>query len=166
LKVAILTISDKGHTGKRKDTSGPAIREIVSKMGWTVGEYAIVPDEIKAIKKALVGWSDAGINLILTTGGTGFSPRDNTPEATLAVIGKAAPGISEAIRYYGLQKTPKAALSRAVSGIRKQSLIINLPGSERAVRESLEAIIEILPHAIEVLCGQVSECGAAKKRRH
>jgi len=158
MKVGILTLSDKGSKGERKDTSGPAIREMVKKIGGEVVEYKIAPDDLETIKKTLIEWSDQGIHLILTTGGTGFSPRDNTPEATAAVIEKQAPGIAEAIRYYGLQKTPKAMLSRAVAGIRKQSLIINLPGSERGARESLEAILDTLPHAIELLTGKAGDC--------
>jgi len=158
MKVGVLTLSDKGSKGERKDTSGPAIREMVKKIGGEVVEYKIAPDDLETIKKTLIEWSDQGIHLILTTGGTGFSPRDNTPEATAAVIEKQAPGIAEAIRYYGLQKTPKAMLSRAVAGIRKQSLIINLPGSERGARESLEAILDTLPHAIELLTGKAGDC--------
>ena len=160
MKVGILTISDKGSRGERADSSGPAIREILSRVKAEVVCYQVVPDEPDIIKKKLIEWSDQELSLIVTTGGTGFSPRDNTPEATRAVIEKEAPGISEAIRYYGLQKTPKAMLSRGVSGIRKQTLIINLPGSEKAVRESLEAIIDCLPHAVDVMSGEARECAA------
>jgi molybdopterin adenylyltransferase len=163
MKVGVLTVSDKGSRGERTDTSGPAIKEMVAKIKGEVVQYKIVPDEPDLIKRTLIEWSDQGIDLILTTGGTGFSPRDNTPEATSAVIEKDASGISEAIRWYGLQKTPKAMLSRGISGIRKRTLIVNLPGSEKAVRESLEAIIETLPHAIEVLRGDANECAAPKK---
>ena len=163
MKVGVLTISDKGSRGERKDTSGPAIREMAAKIKAEVVQYKIVPDEPDQIKKTLIEWSDSGIDLILTTGGTGFSPRDNTPEATRAVIEKDASGISEAIRWYGLQKTPKAMLSRGISGNRKRTLIVNLPGSEKAVRESLEAIIDTLPHAVEVLRGEANECAAPKK---
>lgn len=164
MKVGILTVSDKGARGERKDTSGPAIREIMARIKAEVVCYQVVPDDPEIISKKLIEWSDQELDLILTTGGTGFSPRDNTPEATRAVIEKEAPGISEAIRYYGLQKTSKAMLSRGVSGIRKQTLIINLPGSEKAVREGLDAIIGALPHAVEVLSGQAKECAAKAEK--
>jgi len=162
LKVGILTISDKGSRGEREDRSGPALQAMLSGIKAEVAQYKIVPDEKEIISQVLVDWSELGIHLILTTGGTGFSPRDNTPEATLAVLEKSAPGISEAIRFYGLQKTPRAMLSRAVAGIRKQTLIVNLPGSEKGARESLEAIIDVLPHAIETVCGLASECAAGR----
>jgi len=161
VKVGILTISDKGSRGEREDKSGPAIRELLRKIHAEVVCYQIVPDEPEIIKKKLIEWSDQELNLIITTGGTGFSPRDNTPEATRAVIEKEARGISDAILFYGLQKTPRAMLSRAVSGIRKQTLIINLPGSEKAVRESLEAILDTLPHAVELISGQAKDCASS-----
>ncbi len=164
IKAGILTVSDKGSRGEREDQSGRAIREILGRIRAEAVQYRIVPDEPKLIKKALIQWSDQGLDLILTTGGTGFSPRDFTPEATKAVIERETPGISEAIRISGFQKTPRAMLSRAVSGIRKSTLIINLPGSERGVRESLEAILEIIPHGIEILKGTDSECGTKKYR--
>jgi len=160
LKVGILTISDKGAKGEREDKSGLAIKEQIKSIGAEIIRYQIVPDEPEVIKKILVEWCAEGLDLILTTGGTGFSPRDNTPEATQAVIERPTPGINEAIRSYGLKKTPKAMLSRAVSGIRGKTLIINLPGSEKGVRESLEAILPVLPHAIEILSGKAGECGS------
>lgn len=172
MKVGILTISDKGSRGEREDTSGPALKKMLAGIKAEVVQYRIVPDEKEAIIQTLKEWSDQGLHLILTTGGTGFSPRDNTPEATLAVIEKSAPGISEAIRFHGLKKTPRAMLSRAVAGIRRQTLIVNLPGSEKGARESLEAIIEVLPHAVETIRGLASECaapfqgGQGKPRRH
>ena len=164
MRVGILTISDKGYRGEREDKSGSAIREFMSGIKAEIKRYQIVPDEPELIKKALVDFCDQGLDLILTTGGTGFSPRDFTPEATREVIERETPGISEAIRIYGLKKTPRAMLSRAVSGIRKRTLIINLPGSERGVRESLAAVLEVLPHAIEILKGEVSECGSKQKK--
>jgi len=166
IKVGILTVSDRGSRGEREDQSGKAIQEILGRIGAGLVQYRIVPDEPELIRKALTEWSDQGLDLVLTTGGTGFSPRDLTPEATKAVIERETPGISEAIRLYGLNKTPRAMLSRAISGIRKSTLIINLPGSERGVRESLEAIIEILPHGIEILKGTARECGSEPKKNN
>ncbi len=159
MKVGILTVSDKGAKGEREDRSGPAIREIMEAAGGEIVRYQVVPDEPDLIREALVEWADEGVDLILTTGGTGFSPRDWTPEATKAVIERETPGISEAIRLEGIKKTPAAMLSRAVAGIRKSTLIINLPGSEKAVRESLEAVMAALPHGIEILKGASGECG-------
>jgi molybdenum cofactor synthesis domain-containing protein len=159
MKVGILTVSDKGARGEREDRSGPAIREVVAAAGGEVVRYRVVPDETGPIRAALVEWADEGIDIVLTTGGTGFSPRDWTPEATQAVIERETPGISEAIRLAGMKKTPTAMLSRAVAGIRKSTLIINLPGSEKAVRESLEAILPALPHAVEILRGRAGDCG-------
>ncbi|MGA2361840.1 MAG: MogA/MoaB family molybdenum cofactor biosynthesis protein [Candidatus Aminicenantales bacterium] len=159
MKVGILTVSDKGARGEREDKSGPAIREIMEANGAEILRYRVVPDEPDLIRAALIEWSDEGIDLILTTGGTGFSPRDWTPEATKAVMEREAPGISEAIRQAGMKKTPTAMLSRAAAGIRKSTLIINLPGSEKGVLESLEAIMDALPHGIDVLKGTAGECG-------
>ncbi|MCX6569597.1 MAG: MogA/MoaB family molybdenum cofactor biosynthesis protein [Candidatus Aminicenantes bacterium] len=163
MKVGILTISDKGARGEREDRSGPAIREMMEAAGGEIVRAKIVPDEQGEIRAVLIEWSDAGLDLILTTGGTGFSPRDWTPEATKAVLDRETPGIAEAIRRAGMEKTPTAMLSRAAAGIRKRTLIVNLPGSEKAVRESLEAILPALPHGIEILKGAASEC--AKPRR-
>ena len=163
MKVGILTVSDKGARGEREDRSGPAIREIMKAAGAQIVRAKIVPDEPDEIRAALVQWSDEGLDLILTTGGTGFSPRDRTPEATKAVIERETPGIPEAMRRAGMEKTPTAMLSRAVAGIRKATLIVNLPGSEKAVRESLEAVLPAIPHGVEVLKGTVSECGKPKK---
>jgi molybdenum cofactor synthesis domain-containing protein len=158
MKVGILTVSDKGARGEREDRSGPAIREMMEAAGGEVVRARIVPDEQDEIRAALVEWSDEGLDLILTTGGTGFSPRDRTPEATKAVIERETPGIPEAMRRAGSEKTPTAMLSRAAAGIRKSTLIVNLPGSERAVRESLAAILPALPHGVEILKGTASEC--------
>jgi molybdenum cofactor synthesis domain-containing protein len=157
--VGILTISDKGSRGERKDESGQVIREIITGMGARVVRYKIVPDEKDAISGTLIEWADAtGIDLILTTGGTGLAPRDVTPEATLAVLEKLTPGFSEAMRAESMKKTPRGMLSRGVSGIIKRTLVINLPGSPRAVRECLEAILPALPHGLEMLSGKGSEC--------
>ena len=160
-RVGILTASDKGAAGEREDLSAGAIREIVSGLGWVVEVYRVVPDDPDKISHALIDMADReGLDLVLTTGGTGFSPRDNTPEATRSVIEREAPGIPEVMRAVSLNKTPRAMLSRAVAGIRKSTLIINLPGSQKAVRECLEAIIEALPHGLEILTGRGGECGS------
>lgn len=158
--VGIITVSDKGSKGERTDASGPVIEEIIKSIGGRIEKYVIVPDENQDIKEAIIDMSDnLGLNLILTTGGTGFSKRDITPEATLGVIERLVPGIPEAMRARSLRITPKAMLSRAQAGIRKESLVINLPGSPKSVRENLEAIIPALKHGIEILTGQTSECG-------
>lgn len=159
MKVGILTVSDKGSRGEREDRSGPAIRQMIEAAGGEVVRTKIVPDETRDIREALIAWSDEGLDLVLTTGGTGLSPRDWTPEATRSVIEREAPGLAEAMRRAGAERTPTAVLSRAVAGIRKATLIVNLPGSEKAVRESLAAILPVLPHAIGVLKGTDSECG-------
>ncbi|KJR99952.1 MAG: cytoplasmic protein [Peptococcaceae bacterium BRH_c4a] len=160
-RVGILTASDKGAAGEREDLSAGAIREIITGLGWSVAVYRVVPDDLDVITGALVEMVDRdGLDLVLTTGGTGFSPRDNTPEATRAAIEKEVPGIPEVMRAVSLQKTTRAMLSRAVSGIRKRTLIINLPGSQKAVRECLGAIIDSLPHGLEILSGKGGECGS------
>ena len=152
VKVGVLTISDLGSQGKRQDTAGQAIQERIKAQGWQVVRKEIVPDEKKIISSTLCQWADTdALHLILTTGGTGFAPRDVTPEATGVVLEKLAPGLSEAMRAAGMQKTPHAILSRGIAGIRSRSLIINLPGSEKGAVESLEAIMAALPHAIDVI---------------
>ena len=157
--VGIITVSDKGSKGERADASGPAIEEIMKQIGGHIEKYVIVPDEKRDIKEAIIDMSDMlGLNLILTTGGTGFSKRDVTPEATLEVIERYVPGIPEAMRAKSLQVTPKAMLSRAQAGIRKQSLIINLPGSPKAASECLTFILGALPHALSKLKGDLSDC--------
>lgn len=160
IKVGILTISDKGSRGEREDLSGKVIEEVVKKINGEVKYYQIIPDEKDIIQEELVRAVDnLHLDLILTTGGTGLGKRDVTPDATLAIIEKEVPGISEIIRSESFKKTNRAILSRGVAGIRKESLIINLPGSPKGVRESLEIILDAVPHGIEILKGQVTECG-------
>jgi len=160
IKVGILTISDKGSKGEREDLSGKVIGEVVKEINGEVKYYQIIPDEKNIIQEELIKAVDKlHLDLILTTGGTGLAKRDVTPDATLEVIEKEVPGISEIIRSESFKKTDRAILSRGVAGIRKESLIINLPGSSKGVRESLEIILEALPHGIEILKGQATECG-------
>jgi len=160
IKVGILTISDKGSQGEREDLSGKVIKEVAKKINGEVKYYKIIPDEKDIIQEELTKTVDElHLDLILTTGGTGLAKRDVTPDATLEVIEKEVPGISEIIRSESFKKTDRAILSRGVAGIRKESLIINLPGSPKGVRESLETILEALPHGIEILKGQATECG-------
>jgi molybdenum cofactor synthesis domain-containing protein len=151
-----LTISDRGYEGEYRDLSGPAIREIVTeRLGASIELEAIVPDERQVIAGTLLKWAnEVGLDLVLTTGGTGFAPRDVTPEATRDVVEREAPGLAEAMRAASLEITPHAMLSRAVAGIRGQTLIVNLPGSPKAVRENLETVLPALPHAIELLQGR------------
>jgi len=160
IKVGILTISDKGSRGEREDLSGKVIKEAVKKINGEVKYYQIIPDEKDIIQEELIKAVDKlHLDLILTTGGTGLAKRDVTPDATLAIIEKEVSGISEIIRSESFKKTDRAILSRGVAGIRKESLIINLPGSPKGVRESLEIILEALPHGIGILKGQATECG-------
>jgi molybdopterin adenylyltransferase len=159
VKVGIITASDKGFLGERKDESGALIADIVKSRGYSVERYIVLPDDRSFLEKEMIHMADElKVNLILTTGGTGFSKRDVTPEATGAVIDRQANGIAEAIRYYSLQITPRAMLSRGVSGIRGDTLIINLPGSPKAVRETLEYILESVKHGLEILAGTAGEC--------
>lgn len=160
LNIAIITVSDKGFKGQREDISGKVINDMMTEAGYDVKEKIILPDEVDMISSKLIEWSDINkYNLILTTGGTGFSPRDFTPEATKKVTDRDVPGIPEAMRAYSLTITKKAMLSRAYSGIRKKTLIINLPGSPKAVKENLEVILPALKHGIEIMIGIDSECG-------
>ena len=158
-KVGIIVSSDKGYEGTREDKSGELIKEIVEDKNYTVTRKIIVPDEEDKLREEMIYMADElKLDLILTTGGTGFSSRDVTPEATIAVCDRMANGISEAIRAYSLSITPRAMLSRAVSGIRKETLIINLPGSPKAVEESLDYIIDSVTHGLEILTGRAHDC--------
>jgi molybdopterin adenylyltransferase len=152
IHVAVLTISDRSFKGAREDLSGPALAKAVTELGWEISRTAIVPDEKGLIFDKLVEWCDVQpVDIILTTGGTGFAPRDVTPEATQAVIQRNAPGIVEAIRAQSLKFTPNAILSRACAGIRNRTLIINLPGSPKAALENLQIVCPVLPHAVKLL---------------
>ncbi len=152
VRVGILTISDRAWRGERGDESGPALVQAAIQQGWQVVRTHILPDEPEQIQSTLIEWSDGReMDVILTSGGTGFSPRDITPEATLAVIQRPAPGLAEAMRTAGLQITPHSMLSRAAAGIRARTLIINLPGSPRAAVENLSVLLPVLPHAVQLL---------------
>jgi molybdenum cofactor synthesis domain-containing protein len=154
VQVGILIISDRGATGKYEDRSGPLLAVIVrERLGWEVAQQTIIPDDFEQIKETLELWCQQGVNLLLTSGGTGFSPRDITPEATKAVIEREAPGISEALRAASLRVTQHAMLSRAIAGIRNRTLIVNLPGSPKAVKENMDVLIPVLPHALDLIVG-------------
>ncbi len=163
---AVITVSDKGAAGQRQDTSGPALCRMLEEAGWQVVYTAIIPDDMQAIQEMLLSCSDEkNLPLILTTGGTGFSPRDITPEATKAVIQRETPGIPEAMRAESLRITPKGCLSRSAAGIRGGSLIINLPGSEKAAKENLGAVLSALKHGVEMLHSAGSaDCGEPAKK--
>lgn len=164
-RTAVVTLSDKGYAGEREDKSGPLIREMIEKEGYEAAEMILLPDDQKLIEEKLIELCDEKkMDLILTTGGTGFSPRDCTPEATLSVATKNAPGIAEAMRYASLQITPRAMLGRGASVIRGGTLIINLPGSPKAVKENLECILSSLPHGLEIMKGMTGECGSEVKK--
>lgn len=159
IQAAIITMSDsRSQSTEKADESGAVIKEILEANDYAVVHYELISDDFEGIKNSLIRVCDQNISLVLTTGGTGLSKRDNTPEATKAVIEKEVQGISEAMRYHSLQITPRAMLSRGVSGIRQNSLIINLPGSPKAVRENLEYIIPSLRHGLEILRGEASNC--------
>ncbi len=158
-KAAVVTLSDKGYAGEREDKSGPLICEILTESGYDVQETILLPDEKEEIKKCLCKLCDKKrVDIIFTTGGTGFSPRDCTPEATMDIAQRNAPGIAEAMRLASLKITPRAMLSRGASVIRGKTLIINLPGSPKAVRENLEAVLPSLDHGLAILTGRDGEC--------
>ena len=162
-QAAVITVSDKGYAGQREDTGGPLTASLLEQAGYEVVHMQIVPDEQALIERALIETADTrDCALIVTTGGTGFSPRDVTPEATVAVCSRMAPGIPEAMRYASAQVTNRAMLSRAQAGIRGGSLIVNLPGSPKAVRENLEAILPALEHGLQILRGDAGECAVQK----
>jgi len=157
-RVGVLTLSDKGSQGLRVDESGPAVEELLATVGEVV-HTAILPDDVESIFALLVTWTDQeNLDLIVTTGGTGLSPRDVTPQATLQAIDYEIPGMAEAMRMQSLQKTPHAMMSRAVVGVRKQTMIVNLPGSPRGARENLEILLPTLPHALAKLAGDPADC--------
>jgi molybdopterin adenylyltransferase len=152
MRIAILTVSDRSWRGERPDSSGPALAQAVLAQGWQVMESLILPDEQAQLEAQMIHWADTGaVDVILTSGGTGFSARDVTPEATAAVIQRVAPGLAEAMRQASLQITPHAMLSRAIAGIRGHTLIINLPGSPQAAVENLSVVAPVLPHAVQLL---------------
>jgi len=152
LRIGILTVSDRSARGERPDLSGPAIEEVIVDQGWIVDRMEIIADELSDVVQVLAAWSDSGdLDIILTTGGTGFSPRDITPEALVEVIERDAPGLAEAMRAASLKITPHAMLSRAKAGIRGSTLIINLPGSPRGAIENLNVVLPVLEHAVELL---------------
>lgn len=164
---AVITVSDKGARGERKDTAGPAIAEKLTMGGWKIVHTEIVPDEIEEIKAALIKCADEfGVCLAVTTGGTGFSKRDVTPEATKAVIERETPGIPEAMRAESLRITPRGCLSREAAGIRGDTLIVNCPGSEKAARECICAVLPALKHGIDMLRGWDAECGGEHHHHH
>ena len=152
IRFGILTLSDRSARGERADSSGPALADLIQAQGWSVVKQALLPDDEPSIREMLSSWADSGdMDVILTTGGTGFSPRDVTPEATRAVIEREAPGLAEGMRAASLKITPHAMLSRVVAGIRKKAMIINLPGSPKGAVENLQVIIPVLPHAVQLL---------------
>ena len=152
MRIGILTVSDRSARGERPDASGPALRKVVAAQGWQVVWQEILPDDLAVLRDRLAEWADGGdVDVILTTGGTGFSPRDITPEATQAVIERPAPGLSEAMRADSLRVTPHAMLSRATAGIRGRTLILNLPGSPKGAVENLRIVLPVLPHAVQLL---------------
>jgi molybdopterin adenylyltransferase len=164
MKVAILTASDKGSRGERADRSAEVIKQMVQSAGGDVVAYDVLPDEKDLLAAKMVEYTDQRqVDLILTTGGTGLSRRDVTPEATMSVIDRIVPGMAEAMRATGLNKTPHAMLSRAVAGTRGETLIINLPGSPRAVAENLDVVLPAIPHALEILQGRGGECARPEK---
>ena len=159
MKAAVLTLSDKGSRGEREDLSGPALEQFLAQRGVTVVRTAVIPDDTGTISDTLAAWADEGaMELILTTGGTGVAPRDETPEATMAVVDRIIPGFGEEMRRASAAKTPHALISRAIAGIRGRCLIINLPGSPRGAVENLEAVWAAVPHAVAKIQGDPKDC--------
>lgn len=164
-RIAVLTASDKGAAGTRTDESGPLITKRMEALGAKVVATALLPDDLTALADQLRAWSDDDVaDLILTTGGTGLSPRDQMPEATLAVAQRLVPGIAEAMRAYSMQITPRAMLGRGVAAVRGNTLVINLPGSPKAVTESLDTILPVLEHGLDMLCQSGGECAAERDK--
>ena len=160
MKTGIITISDKGSAGERADASGPVVKALIAEAGALIEQYDIIPDEQHLIAQKLIEYADRlSLDLVITTGGTGVAPRDVTPEATRQVIDREIPGMAEAMRMESLKVTPHAVISRAMAGIRGRTLIINLPGSPKAASENLRAILKAIPHAVEKIKGDPSECG-------
>ncbi|MEA4964381.1 MAG: MogA/MoaB family molybdenum cofactor biosynthesis protein [Oscillospiraceae bacterium] len=159
----VFTVSDRGFRGERADESGPVVQALLEEAGYQVLSREIVPDEPENIKKALLRAAFEGVALVVTTGGTGFAPRDVTPEATAAVCERLTPGIPEAMRYASMQITPRGMLSRGTAGIRGRSLIVNLPGSPKAARENLEAVLPALDHGLTMLRGKPMDCAELEK---
>lgn len=157
----VLTLSDKGARGEREDTSGPALQAMLEAAGFTVAQSSVIPDEQTQIEAVLIAWADVlRLDLIITTGGTGVSPRDCTPEATRNIIDREVPGLAEAMRLASLAATPQAVWSRGIAGIRSACLIINVPGSQKAARENLAAVLPALPHGLEKIKGSQQDCAA------
>ncbi|MDD5747937.1 MAG: MogA/MoaB family molybdenum cofactor biosynthesis protein [Actinomycetota bacterium] len=161
-KAAVVTVSDRGAAGEREDRSGVVVCEVLEKAGIRILRREIVPDDFERLRNLLEELTGAGFDLVVTTGGTGISPRDVTPEATLSVAEKEIPGMAEAMRMESMKKTPHAMISRAVCGIRGHTIIVNLPGSPKGAVECLNVVIPAIPHAIEVASGRVSECGGGE----
>lgn len=161
IRAGVLTLSDKGCRGEREDLSGDMVKSMIKTIGCKTVKYEVLPDDMERIRETLASWSLPGerIDVIFTTGGTGFSKRDVTPEATAGVLDRLIPGFSEAMRMEGYKRNPRAILSRGVCGIKNQTIIINLPGSVKGVREGLEVLLEVLPHALGILKGEETECG-------
>ncbi len=158
IRAGVVTVSDKGYAGEREDVSGPLLVRLLEKAGVEVAAREIVPDEPERIQEVLIRLADEmGLDVVLTTGGTGFTPRDRTPEATRAVVDREAPGLAELLRFEGYRRTPMAVLSRGIAGLRGRTLIVNLPGNPKAVREGMEVLAPILPHAVQMARGEDTE---------
>lgn len=162
-EVAILTVSDRSYQGEREDLAGPELKRILENNGYKVADISVVPDEMDKIKEALINYAKSDIPLVVTTGGTGFSPRDITPEATIQVCDRLTPGIPEAMRKYSSHFTNRAYLSRSAAGIRDKTLIVNLPGSPKSLKENLDGILPFLDHGLDMLRGGQADCAGTSK---